>query len=36
MPFTTPAMARGYVDISGVARIGLGSGPLAAMRRPSG
>jgi isoaspartyl peptidase/L-asparaginase-like protein (Ntn-hydrolase superfamily) len=36
MPFTTPAMARGYVDPSGAIRIGLGPGPLAAVRRPRG
>lgn len=36
MPFTTPAMARGYADTSGAIRIGLGPGPLAAVRRPGG
>ena len=36
MPFTTPAMARGYVDTSGVIRIGLGPGPLASVRGSGG
>ena len=36
MPFTTPAMARGYADGSGALQIGLGPGPIVAVRPSEG
>jgi isoaspartyl peptidase/L-asparaginase-like protein (Ntn-hydrolase superfamily) len=36
MPFTTPGMARGFTDGSGALRIGLGPGPIVAVRRSVG